>query len=53
MNMDPSKQEAIEKIYRLTLQDAEFDAALRKRLNIASSANPAWDNDGRLDEIYE
>lgn len=32
MNMDSNKEDAIEKIYRLTLQDAEFNAALRKKL---------------------
>lgn len=53
MNMDSNKEDAIEKIYRLTLQDAEFNAALRKKLKIESSANVVLDNDRRLDEIYE
>ena len=51
--MDSSKEDAIEKIYRLTLQDAEFNVALRKKLKIESSANAVWDNNERLDEIYE
>lgn len=51
--MDASKEDVIEKIYRLTLQDAEFNTALRKRLEIESSANVVLDNDERLDEIYE
>lgn len=51
--MDKNKEDAIEKIYRLTLQDAEFNAALRKKLNIESSANVVLDDDKRLDEIYE
>lgn len=51
--MDSNKEDAIEKIYRLTLQDAEFNAALRKKLKIESSANVVLDNDRRLDEIYE
>lgn len=51
--MNTSKENAIEKIYRLTLQDAEFNVALRKKLKIESSANVILDNDERLDEIYE
>lgn len=51
--MDSRKEDVIEKIYRLTLQDAEFDAALRKKLKIESSANVVLDHDERLDEIYE
>lgn len=53
MNMVSNKEDAIEKIYRLTLQDAEFNAALRKKLKIESSAYVVLDNDRRLDEIYE
>ncbi len=51
--MDSNKKDVIEKIYRLTLQDAEFNAALRKKLKIESSANVVLDNDEHLDEIYE
>lgn len=51
--MDANKEDAIEKIYRLTLQDEEFNAALRKKLEIASPANFILNGNERIDEIYE
>lgn len=42
----------IDKITRLTQQNAEFDMELRKRLNVAS-ANSVLLDDERINEIYE
>ena len=42
----------IDKITRLTQQNAEFDMELRKRLNVAS-ANSILLDDERINEIYE
>ncbi len=42
----------IDKITRLTQQNAEFDMELRKRLNVAS-ANSVLSDDERINEIYE
>lgn len=51
--MDENKKAAIEKIYQLTKQDAEFNEELRKKLEIASSASPVIIDDERLSQIYE
>lgn len=51
--MDENKKAAIEKIYLLTKQDAEFNEELRKKLGITSSASSAIIDDGRLSQIYE
>ena len=42
----------IDKITRLTQQNAEFDMELRKQLNVAS-ANSVLSDDERINEIYE
>ena len=39
--MEDNKKAAIEKIYLLAKQDAEFNGELRKKLGITSSANHA------------
>ena len=51
--MEENKKAAIEKIYLLTKQDAEFDEELRKKLEITSSASSAIIDDERLSQIYE
>lgn len=51
--MDANKEKVIEKIYRLTLQDAEFDTALRKKLGIVSPADVILGDNERINEIYE
>ena len=51
--MENNKKAAIEKIYLLTKQDAEFNEELRKKLGIASSASSALIDDDRLNQIYE
>lgn len=51
--MEDNKKAAIEKIYLLAKQDAEFNGELRKKLGIASSASSALINDDRLNQIYE
>ena len=51
--MDENKVKAIDKIYRLTLQDAEFSEELRKKLGIVSSANAVIVDDERISQIYE
>ena len=51
--MEENKKAAIEKIYQLTKQDAEFNDELRKKLGITSSANSALIDDERLNQIYE
>lgn len=51
--MDDNKKTAIEKIYLLTKQDAEFDEELRKRLGITPLANSAIIDDERINQIYE
>ena len=51
--MEDNKKAAIEKIYRLTKQDAEFNEELRKRLGMTSSANSVVIDDDRLSQIYE
>lgn len=51
--MDANRNNAIEKIYRLALQDKEFDAALRKRLGINLVSNVALTETDRINEIYE
>ncbi len=50
--MNDKTRSTLDKIIRLTQQNAEFDAELRKRLNIAS-ANSAIINDERITQIYE
>ena len=51
--MEENKKAAIEKIYLLTKQDAEFNEELRKKLGITSSASSAIIDDERLSQIYE
>lgn len=51
--MEENKKAAIEKIYQLTKQDAEFNEELRKKLGITSVANSALIDDDRLNQIYE
>ena len=51
--MEENKKAAIEKIYQLTKQDAEFNDELRKKLGITSVANSALIDDERLSQIYE
>ena len=51
--MEENKKTAIEKIYQLTKQDAEFNDELRKKLGITSSASSAFIDDDRLNQIYE
>ena len=51
--MEENKKVAIEKIYQLTKQDAEFNDELRKKLRITSSANTAIIDDERISQIYE
>ena len=51
--MEENKKTAIEKIYLLTKQDAEFNEELRKKLGLTSVANSAVIDDNRLDQIYE
>lgn len=51
--MEENKKAAIEKIYQLTKQDAEFNEELRKKLGITSVANSAVIDDERLNQIYE
>ncbi len=50
--MDDKLISTIEKITRLTQQNAEFDVELRKRLNVAS-ANSVLSDDERINQIYE
>lgn len=50
--MDDKLMSTIDKITRLTQQNAEFDMELRKRLNVAS-ANSVLSDDERINEIYE
>ena len=51
--MEENKRTAIEKIYLLTKQDAEFNEELRKKLGITSIANSAIMEDEKLNQIYE
>lgn len=51
--MEENKKAAIEKIYQLTKQDAEFNEELRKKLGITSVANSVIIDDERLSQIYE
>lgn len=51
--MEENKKAAIEKIYQLTKQDAEFNEELRKKLGVTSVANSAIVDDERLNQIYE
>ena len=51
--MEDNKKAAIEKIYQLTKQDAEFNEELRKKLGITSSANSVVIDDERISQIYE
>ena len=50
--MDDKLMSTIDKITRLTQQNAEFDMELRKRLNVAS-ANSVLSVDERINQIYE
>lgn len=50
--MDDKLMSTIDKITRLTQQNAEFDMNLRKRLKVAS-ANSVLSDDERIIEIYE
>ena len=51
--MDEKLKSTIEKIVQLSKQNPEFDAELRKRLEITSSANYALVEDERISQIYE
>lgn len=51
--MDANKENIIEKIHRLTLQDAEFNIALRKKLGMFSPIDAILGDNERIDEIYE
>lgn len=51
--MEENKKAAIEKIYLLTKQDAEFNEELRKKLGITSVANSTIIEDERFNQIYE
>lgn len=51
--MEENKKAAIEKIYLLTKQDAEFNDELRKKLGITSVANSVIIDDERLNQIFE
>ena len=52
--MDNKKIETINKIYRLTQQDAEFNDALRKKLGVKDQdSNTIVINGNRIDDIYE
>ncbi len=51
--MEENKKAAIEKIYLLTKQDAEFNEELRKKLGITSVANSVVIEDDRFNQIYE
>ena len=51
--MEDNKKAAIEKIYLLTKQDAEFNEELRKKLGITSVANSAIIENERWNQIYE
>lgn len=51
--MDEKLKSTIDKIVRLSKQNPEFDAELRKRLDITSSANYALVEDERISQIYE
>jgi hypothetical protein len=51
--MDDKKLQTIDKIYRLTLQDVEFNDELRKKLGIDSSKTQVIINEKRIDDIYE
>lgn len=50
--MDDKLMSTIDRITRLTQQNAEFDMELRKRLKVAS-ANSVLSDDERITEIYE
>lgn len=50
--MDEKLMSTLDKICRLTQQNTEFGAELRKRLNVAS-ANSAIIDDDRITQIYE
>lgn len=50
--MDEKLMSTLDKVCRLTQQNAEFGAELRKRLNVAS-ANSAIVDDERITQIYE
>lgn len=43
--MDEKLKSTIDKIIQLSKQNPEFDAELRKRLNITSSAKSVYDED--------
>lgn len=51
--MDEKLKSTIEKIVQLSKHNPEFDAELRKRLEITSSANYALVEDERISQIYE
>ena len=51
--MEQNKKAAIEKIYLLTKQDAEFNEELRKKLGLTSVANSVVIEDDRFNQIYE
>lgn len=51
--MEENKKAAIEKICRLTKQDAEFNEELRKMLGMTSCKSSAIVEEERLNQIYE
>ena len=51
--MDEKLKSTIDKIVQLSKQNPEFDAELRKRLEMTSSANYALVEDERISQIYE
>lgn len=50
--MDEKLKSTIDKIVQLSKQNPEFDAELRKRLEITSSAKSVYDEE-RIAQIYE
>lgn len=50
--MDDNVMSVLDRIIRLTQQNAEFDKELRKRLNVASANSVLYD-DERMNQIYE
>lgn len=53
MTMDDKLKSTLDKVIRLTQQNAEFGSELRKSLNIDCSANNGIISDERISQIYE
>lgn len=51
--MDEKLKSTIDKIVQLSKQNPEFDAELRKRLDMTSSAKSVFVEDERISQIYE